>query len=204
MTTVVFNGLRVPWVTRWTGDASPQPFQLVSSADLPDLPPFVSYPDPRPGDWDNHGILWQREANSPTGEPEFSQVSTIRQRRCMLERRCQVCGDEIPEGPITWVMLRIQANVRDDGSVTTVSPPTCAPCIPIAMRLCPALRSQDYVTYQVEAYQPWGVMGESAWIKPDGSLGRERNTTVEYGGSGVFNVVAKQMVVQFTNFKELP
>lgn len=193
------DGKRVPWVTRWSDEVVRTPFQL---GQLADGSTYLTYADERPEDRDQYGVLWMREIDSPTGEPLFSQVSTLRQRRSMIEGLCQVCGLEIPEEPIQWLMVENQATRLPTGELLTISPPTCASCVTLSKRLCPALDVQPNLMFHVRAYEPWGVMGERAYIADDGELRRERLATVQYGGA-VHTIGAKQLTVIFTDYEEV-
>ncbi len=202
---LIHEGLRVPWVTRWSNDVVRQPYGVHRYEDGTYA---VGYADPREDDWDRYGVLWMRENNDPTGEPQFSQVSTFRQRQSMVDGICQVCGNVIQDDPIHWLMTENQLEhygdtepgLLPDLGAVTFSPPTCAKCVEISLRLCPALGRNKRVLVKVSKYTLIGVMGETVRFDAAGNLQRERFEFVGYGSGDEHTVVAKQMVARFDDF----
>lgn len=184
-----YEGSIVPWVTRWTGQVVEEQIGAVAI----DGRFKLGYPGEDDAKWrDQHGVLWQKERYGADGEPEFSQVSTLRQAVAMVACMCQVCGEHI-DGPITWIM-------RDDQfwDGETISPPTCERCVKIAAKLCPALQG-GFRTFLVRKYEIVGYWG--------GTYDRARRTWVQthlYIGDDADNFIAKQTLVRFTDYEEIP
>lgn len=196
------KGHPVPWVTRWTGQTDPSSFRLA----MVDGKPHIEYPDGL-GIRDQHGVLWMRESLARTGTPEFSQMSTYRQRASMIKRLCQVCGTKIPDGPIKWLiankMLYTYYDQNGNEFTCTLSPPTCEPCIPLALSLCPHLK-KGHMILSVEEWEPYGVFGEAVIARGPGDLVREQ-AVYKFGhdnkpGFSFQGLLGKQMSVQFTKY----
>lgn len=188
-----WKGRPVPWVTRWSGERIDTPLQVSLSRDGVHL----NYEDGQET-YDGHGVLWKREGLTRAGEPEYSQMNTYRQRACMSRRKCQVCGAKINERPIRWLVSRAQFQ-----EALTMSPPTCSSCIPLALELCPHLKSNPYLILKVLDYEPWGVYGEAVTIDYETGKGRDlRGVYVPYADPPIdlTAVVAFQQVVQLTKF----
>jgi hypothetical protein len=201
-----WQGRPVPWITRWTGEVSEDSLQVSLSRDGVSL----RYRDGNE-DRDDAGVLWKREGIGRGGEPQYSQVNTYRQRLAMRRRRCQVCGSKIDERPIRWLMSRNQLHtgastapwgVAGDEALT-MSAPTCSPCIPLALKVCPHLRSEPWVILKVLEYEPWGVYGEAVKVDRETGKGRDlRGVYVPYENPPIelTAVVAFQMVVRLTKY----
>lgn len=214
-TLIQFNGFPVPWVTRWTGQVPLNTGErLTIGQDREGF--FVEYQSGA-NNRDQHGFLWQREGLNRTGEPEYSQVSTYRQRTCMTRRRCQVCGSHIESDVINWLLSKAQLE-HYDSEVVTMSPPTCDGCIPIALDLCPHLKKGYGVLVKVLDYEPWGISGEGFVLDEAQGVQRANNILVPYDGRQAAQVnntmalrysdkafvpravIAKQMVVRFNKY----
>ncbi len=127
-----------PYVTTWSEERD-QPAQLIESPGR-----GIAYIDETISDRDSHGALWFRTPSRPRqGEPLFARVHPLRQRRCMRRLLCNVCAgpaDQTEDGTL-WLLK----DHRDDWpgwpeNMAVTEPPTCAPCVRLASRLCPALR----------------------------------------------------------------
>lgn len=143
----LWHGVPVPWITMWSGERASWPLSLVY---MPDGF-HITIGDPTKNPYglaaglraarDSHGLLWFKEIPDRVGFgiPEFGQISTVRQRACMLERRCQVCSRQFPDGDeVTFLLSTGKTGADWTGDpFTTQIPPTCLPCIDITMRLCP-------------------------------------------------------------------
>lgn len=193
-----WKGHAVPWVARWTGQVYGRPAQVTTIEGRSNL----FYEDGHEIRDEHHGILWIREGLTRNGDPEFAQVSAHRQRMAMRRRLCQICGGGLPDGVINWLMHPDQLEVRQDGSTLTQSPPTCDACIPLALKLCPALKKSHQIVKVLE-YQLWGVSGLIVSVDEDRKVQQSRrNVLIQYGREG-WNygaVVAKQQVVELTKF----
>lgn len=195
---VAHRGLRVPWVARWSPEESRWPI-------FPDLGgPEVklAYADQRPGDV-VLDTLWMREYNDlqGTGLPEYGVVSTTRQRACMLERRCQVCGEQIAGDVTPYVFPKWVARKERTGKTRlTSTPPTCKTCIPIAMKLCPILRKNENVYFEVFAQRPVGVFGDR-WLR--GAGGRIKHDQGETP-LGATYVLGRMVIMELQGFHKRP
>lgn len=195
-----WKGRPVPWVTRWTGAITRD---RISVGRTTEGECCAFYPDGNE-DRDSTGVLWWREGITRTGEPEFAQVSTYRQRASMRRRLCQVCGQKITDRAITWLIDPRQINQLASGETVTTSPPTCASCVPLALELCPAMR-QDYRIARVLEYEVFGVSGSVVRLNEEGKIQQVNNALINFRRTdypfSLEAVVAKQQAVQWTKFK---
>ena len=101
------------------------------------------------------GVLWPRQAAHVDGRPIFRQMHPLRQRECMLERRCQVCGRSAisSSGMLSWLLPGRPRR----GLVCVSKPPVCGNCIPEVLDRCPHLH--DVRVYTSSDYEPRGVVG---------------------------------------------
>lgn len=155
-----------PYVTMWS-DERDEPAQLIE-----DPGRGIGYLDETISDRDSRGVLWFRTQSRPRqGEPMFAKVHPLRQRRCMRRLLCNVCAgpaDQTAEGTL-WLLK----DHRDDRrswpeNMAVTEPPTCARCVRLASRLCPALR-KGAVTIRVRHAPVAGVRGmlyRSAGLSP--------------------------------------
>ncbi|MEU4224394.1 hypothetical protein AB0F17_08875 [Nonomuraea sp. NPDC026600] len=127
----------------------------------------LSYPDPVEDDW-QMGVLWARQEGHRHGTPLWDQVHTLRQRECMLNALCQVCGGtalDASSGRLRWVFPR----PAPSASLYATKPATCFGCIPQAIRSCPRLRTEAHVYTSGGEYEPYGVLGDVVTLNPDGA-----------------------------------
>lgn len=197
-----WEGHVVPWVARWTGEVNNDALTVSMHVQSQQL--ALSYKDAREIH-DEFGILWKREGLGRTGEPEFAQYNTFRQRSCMHYRRCQVCGSKITDRVITWLMPKQALRFVDEGICITDSPPTCASCIPVAQELCPHLKDpQNSVILRVLEYRLWGVQGDGVLRDGNGNTQRVNGVIMEYGHPlpqfPTTAIAAKRQIVQLTKF----
>lgn len=188
----------VPWVTRWTNEVNQTKLQVSITRDGLTL----SYADGNE-DRDAFGVLWKREGITRGGTPQFSEINTYRQRAAMNKCLCQVCGKKIQERPIRWLMSRASLHHLEDGTALTISAPTCSPCIPLAVELCPHLKTSDPVILRVLEYEKWGVYGEAVHYDEEGGRARDlRGVYVPYVNSPIplAAAVGFQQVVRLTKF----
>lgn len=127
-----------PYITRWSEEPEPEALLIERPGR------GIGYLDEALCDRDRRGVLWQRAVSRPgVGEPLFSQVHPLRQRRAMQRLLCNVCGkpaDQSDDG-VLWLVR----DFRDDWpgwpeNMGVTEPPVCLPCARVASRLCPALR----------------------------------------------------------------
>lgn len=145
-----------PYITTWSAEQD-LPYRVVERPGY-----SIGYSDETLGDRDAHGVLWHRAAvRHGVGQPEFGKVHPLRQRRAMRKLLCQVCAgppDRTGDG-VLWLMR----DYRDDWpgwpeGMASVEPPTCASCIAVSLRLCPALR-RGAVAVRVLGFEVAGVRG---------------------------------------------
>ncbi|MFG1966319.1 hypothetical protein [Nonomuraea sp. NPDC049028] len=136
----------------------------------------LSYPEPVESDW-QMGVLWARQEDHRHGAPLWDQVHTLRQRDCMLNELCQVCGESAREpysGRLWWVFPR----GVPVASMYVTKPATCVRCIPKAIASCPRLRVEAHVYTSGGAYEPYGVLGDVVTLSGDGARALCRNKDV--------------------------
>lgn len=197
-----WKGRPVPWVTKWSGETSMDPFTFAMNerAEL-----HVVYPD-GPEFRDDHGYLWRREGVGRKGEPQFAQVNAHRQRQAMRVPRCQVCGSRLPsDRPIRWLLPKNTMQVTPEGAVTVFSPPTCEGCVPLARQLCPHLRKEGSGLLLVKAFHVWGVMGEAVMLDGLTVVDRVKDVCLEYGraykDAGPHNFVVRNQLVALDDWE---
>lgn len=206
---IAWKGKPVPWVTRWTGEMLPTEHTVmhVEQAPEPGAVALAYNSDLSPEEREANGILWQREGIARGGEPQFSQVSTYRQRAAMRKRLCQVCGKKIESPVISWLMAPGHLDVTDQGHAVTTNPPTCDGCLKVSLEKCPHLLKAGHFVVKVLEYELWGVQGEGVLYDPQAnSIMRQNQIRVPYEGElppmlNRYAVVAKQQVVRLTKFK---
>jgi hypothetical protein len=127
-----------PYITQWSEELEP-PTQLIERPGC-----GIAYLDEHMADRDDRGVLWFRTPSQPgQGQPLFSEVHSLRQRRAMRRLLCGVCGkpaDRTVDG-VLWLLR----DFRDDWHgwperMAAIEPPICLPCVPLAGRMCPSLR----------------------------------------------------------------
>lgn len=145
-----------PYVTTWSAEQD-LPYRVVERRGV-----GVGFSDEMLGDRDSRGILWHRAAvRHGAGRPEFGKVHPLRQRRAMRKLLCQVCAgpaDKADAG-VLWLMRDYQGDwPRWPEGMASVEPPTCASCVALSLRLCPALRC-GAVAVRVRSFEVVGVRG---------------------------------------------
>ncbi|MGI5504704.1 hypothetical protein [Lentzea sp. CA-135723] len=149
-------GVIAPYVTAWSAEQD-LPCTLVERADH-----SIGFATELLSDRDRHGVLWQQTAlRHRVGRPEFARVHPLRQRRAMELLLCQVCGGpaDVNDDGVLW----LQRDHRGDwpkwpNGMASVEPPVCLACVPVAMRMCPALQ-RGAVTVRVKDCPVVGVRG---------------------------------------------
>ncbi|MFE0764162.1 hypothetical protein [Streptomyces smyrnaeus] len=158
----------------------------------------LAYTDETPYDRDSFGALWVRAPLRPKarrGKPRLERVHAFRQRRCMLDMRCQVCRQSppAPDGPHLFLMRDVGRPV-EEGERTT-SPPVCVPCAVIAVQVCPPLRDDGYVAAWVGQAPAWGIAGTPYTPGTVTKIPGRDLVQVEYGTRRLPWVVAARTVV---------
>ena len=201
-----FKGQVVPWVSRWSGERDDEPLRIAKNLTTGALTLFFEdTADPDHDDnRDERGVLWARDRQDRSGWPEFGQVNSLRQRACMLERLCQVCGRPIGESPIHWLMGPQHLYVAD-GRHVTMSPPTCRGCAELSRELCPHLSTKGARLLLVNAYEVWGVYGEAVWFEAGDVVRSDPHAGISFARPEhpLSGVLAKQLLVSFTDFTEV-
>ena len=197
-----WKGVPVPFITCWeqevrgaysgSGNKGAQ-IKMVGTA--PGGLLRVSYSDEWPYDRDAHGVLWQRYPIAMyRGDPHFAKVHPSRQRRCMVRRLCQVCGNPSDHNADGWLWLITHEDsdrIRAGGEprVRTANPPVCEPCSVKARALCPHLLKGNALV-RAGSVTDWGVYGLKA--TPDGA---SAGHTVAYDDPARIQIIAGQQLV---------
>jgi hypothetical protein len=125
----------VPYIASWSGERPSTTPLVVKGRD------GIGYRQERRSDRDAYGVLWARQLRAPgVGEPQFSRVHPLRQRRAMRQLLCQVCGGpaDRDERGVLWLVG--EADKEWSGAEATGQPPVCLRCAGPASRACPHLR----------------------------------------------------------------
>jgi hypothetical protein len=184
---------------RWTGEAGGEagPFLVWRDRRL-------GYDDEVPGDR-RLGVLWNRDRIGRNGEPQFAQLHSARQRQAMTRYLCQVCGETAvrDDGRVSWLVppkewmaWQIPRNlVAADVELQWVSnPPTCAACIPVALRYCPQLRSAAPLRISADSGVPVAVIADVYQIVPERALVARRAQVPLSDTQALRFILAKQLV----------
>ncbi|SDL94993.1 hypothetical protein [Nonomuraea jiangxiensis] len=192
----VWRGLPVPWVVRWSADPAGPGLGMCWRGER------LSYRDELPGDR-RFGVLWHRDRIGH-GRPQFATVHTGRHLAAMTDRRCQVCGGTAVggDGRIGWLIPCDEWDPlnRPAGPLWTVTPPCCRACRPIALRLCPHLRSVGAVAASVARVRPAAVHGDA--YEPGRLTPRELNLRVPLPAEGDLpHLLGKLLVVELDDVR---
>lgn len=151
------------------------------------------------------GVLWQPAPEIKQGEIWWSEMHTGRQRRAMLERLCQVCGEPITSKTTPWIIPGIEVlTARPRGrAFNTATPPTCEPCQGRALIQCPNLSSDSWKGRQmpppmlltVRHYRPVAVFGDL--VAPGGGLVQ---TEIPLNSSLLPRMMARHLVVEVFDY----
>jgi hypothetical protein len=135
---VVGRGGVVPYIATWSEETKPD-VKVIERTQF-----SIAFADETLADRDRDGLLWTRTTVCPgQGRPQFAVIHSVRQRRAMRRLLCQVCAqpaDYTDEG-LLWLLpdyYQEAAGWPEDFDLA--EPPICRSCVPIAIRLCPALR----------------------------------------------------------------
>lgn len=188
------------YITKWSEEQEP-PYELIERPGR-----GIGYLDETLWDRDDHGVLWKRTPHLPGhGQPKFKIAHPLRQRRAMQRVLCGVCGglaDQNDEGTL-WL-------IHDDGSRwpgwpdgAESEPPTCAPCVRVAARLCPALRHNGAVALRVRHAPISGVFGQ-LYRSNHGRPMPTEQMTVRYNDPKVQWVLASKLIRELVDCTVVP
>lgn len=220
----LWRGLPVPWITRWSGEAITRPLHVVrvgvglvsSSGTSVRNQYMISLTDPTTHPFgveaglkasrDEYGLCWYKSRDNAegVGEPQFSMLNARRQRACMVDRRCQVCGTPFGDKPVTFLD---SATLLDEDAagdtVVTITAPTCRTCAAVALRVCPAQRGKDRVLVTANAYEPCGVLADVYTLSDNGQLCIARKRVkLPLDSPALAMAMVLQMYVEITDFTE--
>lgn len=204
---IEYKGRPVPWITRWTDEVPTLSFSVRQVAIGGDPTPRLQafYPND-PGSHQEGLVLWQVDGLTRGGEPQWSQVNTMRQRAAMRKCLCQVCGNRMPDGPIRWLMHTTNdITITDNGDAITTNPPTCENCIDIALAKCPHLLKYGHRFAIVNDHDMWGVYGSWVRLEEDGTITQGENQqnkhfAYDLGVAPNIAVVARQQAVRLIDW----
>jgi len=132
----------VPYVTSWS-DEKKLPTEIIMRTSM-GIGFGIKFADETVADRDRDGILWTRKPDRHgQGRPEFGNVHSRRQRRAMRLLLCQVCAQpaDRTEDGVLWLLPDYYGEAQGwPENYDLAEPPICRSCVPIATRLCPALR----------------------------------------------------------------
>lgn len=205
----LWGKMPIPWITRWTGEYS---FGALAYAYL-NGEEWICYGDPTTnpfgieaaikGQRDELGLLWSREFpdGQGYGEPEFRQIQASRQRACIMDRRCQVCGNEFPGEDVTFLLPEPKDHEDRRGKpFWTMDAPVCDTCIPITLGMCPDMHDARRMVIRATAYRPHAIRGDIMTPFGVGDVG----TTVMLDDPVITHMLAKQLGVLVTRYEREP
>ena len=122
----------------------------------------------------------------------------------MARGLCQVCGQRIFTRPWHFLIPKDGMEQYDDETALTMQAPVCDECIPIALKLCPALMRMGYQLLRVLHFEAWGVLGQVTY-RDERGFHRIQATvcfdTREYGPDfRLSHVMAQQVVIRLDKF----
>ena len=105
------------------------------------------------------------------GEVWWKEMHTGRQKRAMLDRLCQVCGQRLEGASIPWLLPGIETrSARGGRPFVTTTPPVCDRCVTHATQSCPNLKMYAPLLLDVRDYRVWGVWGDTVVPGPPSRL----------------------------------
>ncbi|MFI9585573.1 hypothetical protein ACIHCQ_27855 [Streptomyces sp. NPDC052236] len=158
--------------------------------------PRLAYRVPLPGDRDRGGVLWARaERTSRRGRPIYDAMNSERQRECMYDLLCQVCGEPASRNAYGWLFLDwlmpLDPPTWPEGSLTNM-PPLCEKDARVAVEECPY--SDRFVPLRVKLPRLWGVSGVHYRLTEDGWQADASIPWLKYGDESLNAVLASQLV----------
>jgi hypothetical protein len=185
--------LTVPYITQWSEER-------VSSVPVVHRRRGIAYAEERPGDRDEHGVLWIRESSRPhQGRPLFGKIHSRRQLRAITRMLCQVCGGRADRNGDGILWLVCEDPQRPDtwpDQLLISDPPVCADCAAKAVLLCPRLR-RHYTALRVSAFK---LLGVSGLLYLAGGRNLVTDAGVAYDDPRVRWVKASQLIVRLDEF----
>jgi hypothetical protein len=150
----------VPYITSWSEETK-QPAEIVLRTSM-GIGFGIAYADENSTDRDRDGILWTRRTlRHGQGRPEFGKIHSLRQRRAMRRLLCQVCAQPADrnEDGVLWLLPDYYQEAEGwPENYDLAEPPICLACVPVATRLCPALR-KGYLGIRARSAPVCGVRG---------------------------------------------
>jgi hypothetical protein len=150
----------VPYVTSWSEEEK-QPAEIVMRSSM-GIGFGIAYADENSTDRDRDGILWTRRTlRHGHGRPQFGKIHSLRQRRAMRRLLCQVCAQPADrnEDGVLWLLPDYYQEAEGwPENYDLAEPPICLACVPVATRLCPALR-KGYLGIRARSAPVCGVRG---------------------------------------------
>lgn len=197
---VLSSSVIAPYVTSWSGEPDlPSPVRAWSGLG-------VCYADELPTDRDSRGVLWQRAGmRRGVGRPEFGRVHPLRQRRAMRLLLCQVCAGpaDLDDSGVLWLLRDFRGDwARWPDGMGCVEPPVCAPCVPVSLQLCPALR-RGGVVVRVRECPVAGVRG-AVYREVASGLVAVEEAILPYDDPDVRWLVASALVRELRDCTVLP
>jgi hypothetical protein len=195
-----WRGRPVPWVARWSGERIDPALYLTWTRQG-----RLAYHDERVTDR-AFGVLWYRNRDGRCGTPEFGEIHTGRHLSCMTTPLCQVCGNRTREesGRIGWLVDADEWALLADPTkpTTTITPPTCRPCWPLATRACPHLRATGTTRFTVAVASPVAVYGDLC--VPGSHAVRATDIVMPLTLPNRCQVLGKQLVVELGDIRPEP
>lgn len=154
----------MPYVVAYSNELGPRESDLCLEVPRNGVP-HIAYQHPRPNDRDAHGNLWARMTRPPEGERGrviFDSMDPLRQRECMEGLLCQVCAKpaETSAGALFIEWQRPGEQPKPLSRIATDAPPVCRTCLPLSLRHCPFLPSEETMrVLLVRKSNPSGVSG---------------------------------------------
>lgn len=109
------------------------------------------------------------------GKPVLGLLNEPRQRLCVFDGRCQICGQRIAEGYLPEQIVNGDERL-DDGTPVTSEPLCCKPCAEFSMRTCPHLTDgRILIVHEYELLNS-SPIGDTSRLT--GSPGRLRQRTL--------------------------
>jgi hypothetical protein len=203
-----WRGRPVPWVAQWSGETfrpSQMPLRIEPAQDGRAR---LAYQHPADGDWwsppgaDAPPILWRRTRTNRAGSPDWAAFNTKRQCQAVTEHLCQVCGQTAAtEGGVSWLMHELEWSTLihhlGPDRLETANPPTCRSCWPLAVKLCPSLRSEGAVALTVSKTRPVGVVGDVVASRSDPPL----SSIVLFEEPHISKTVARLLLVRLDAYE---
>jgi hypothetical protein len=192
----VVRGMPVPYVAIWTGEQVPVHPTFTRNGLEPDpARPFNLAKE--------HGIWCIATPTKRTGRPLFGQTHSKRQRICMVEERCQVCGrDEVEGGGrrVWTIPPKLDAPALWAGANLTMNPPTCEECWGWLLSWqgqCPFVNEHKVPAFTGQS-RAWGMWGDLPTM-----TGQSVQTTIPFGAPETRWMLGRQLVVQVPQPKRL-